>query len=100
MEFYVPVGGSTGAIFQALLLGPLVSRLGDQKISLGEWQPNHAGDLEYLAGLLEAGKLITVIDRVYPLGELPEAMRRLAAGQSRGKLVIRIASPADAAQDA
>ena len=40
---YVPVGGSTGAIFQALLLGPLVSRLGDQKISLGEWQPNHAG---------------------------------------------------------
>ena len=52
-------------------------------------QPNQA-DLEYLKELLETGKLTPVIDRRYPLSELPEAMRHVGAGHARGKVVITV----------
>jgi NADPH:quinone reductase-like Zn-dependent oxidoreductase len=45
-------------------------------------------DLERLAGLVEAGKLTPVIDKTYPLGQAPDAMRHLEAGQARGKIII------------
>jgi len=47
-------------------------------------------DLERLARLLEAGELTPTIDETYPLDQAPEAMRRLEAGQARGKFVIAI----------
>jgi len=40
--------------------------------------------------LIEAGKLTPVIDRTYPLSEVPEAIRHLEAGHTRGKLVITV----------
>jgi NADPH:quinone reductase-like Zn-dependent oxidoreductase len=46
-----------------------------------------------LAGLLEAGKVVPVIDRSYPLGEVAEAIRYLVKGQARGKVVITVATP-------
>ncbi len=49
-------------------------------------------DLEYLAGLMAAGKLKSVIDRRYPLAEAPEAVRYLETGRARGKVVIDVAS--------
>jgi NADPH:quinone reductase-like Zn-dependent oxidoreductase len=49
-----------------------------------------ATDLERLAELVEAGKVTPHIDRTYPLAEVPDAMRRLAAGQARGKIAITI----------
>ena len=87
---YVPVGGSTAVIFQALLLGPLISKIGSRKVAIGEWKPNDKDDLVLLTELLEAGKVAPVIDRSYPLSELPEAMRYLAEGRARGKVVITI----------
>ena len=56
----------------------------------------HHADLERLARLIEAGKLMPVIDGTYPLEQAPDAMRHLQAGQARGKLVITI-SPAERA---
>ena len=50
---------------------------------------NH-DDLEVLRGMLEAGTLVSVADRRYPLREVPAAVRALAAGHSRGKAVITI----------
>ncbi|HET6751683.1 MAG TPA: zinc-binding dehydrogenase [Actinomycetes bacterium] len=47
-------------------------------------------DLQALRGLLEAGKLTPRIGRSYPLGEAAEAMRALAAGNTRGKIVITV----------
>ncbi len=47
-------------------------------------------DLEDLRELLEAGQLTPVIERTYPLAEVADALRRLGAGQARGKLVIRV----------
>lgn len=41
-----------------------------------------------LKELIEAGKVTPVIDRTYPLSEVPEAIRYLAEGHARGKVVI------------
>jgi NADPH:quinone reductase-like Zn-dependent oxidoreductase len=48
------------------------------------------GDLRVLKEMLETGKLRPVVDRRYPLSEVPTAVRALAAGHSRGKSVITI----------
>ena len=47
-------------------------------------------ELELLTELIEAGKITPVIDRTYPLGEAPEAIRQLVDGHLRGKLVITV----------
>jgi NADPH:quinone reductase-like Zn-dependent oxidoreductase len=47
-----------------------------------------ASDLERLTGLIEAGTVTPSIGRVYPLEQVPEAMRHLADGQARGKVVV------------
>lgn len=48
------------------------------------------GDLRVLHDMLEAGTLTPIVDRRYPLSEVPSAVRALAAGHSRGKSVITI----------
>jgi NADPH:quinone reductase-like Zn-dependent oxidoreductase len=45
-------------------------------------------DLVALAGLVEDDKLTPVVDRTYPLSEVPEAIAYLEAGHARGKVVI------------
>jgi NADPH:quinone reductase-like Zn-dependent oxidoreductase len=87
---FVYVGGSTAAIFQAVLLGPLVSRIGSKKMGVGMWKPNDKEDLDFLTELFEAGKLVPVIDRRYPLSEVPEALRYLEEGHALGKVVITV----------
>jgi NADPH:quinone reductase-like Zn-dependent oxidoreductase len=46
--------------------------------------------LIFMKGLLEAGEVTPVIDRTYPLAEVPEAMRYLEEGHARGKVVITV----------
>ena len=50
----------------------------------------HYSFLERLAAMVEEGTLAPSVERTYPLNEAPEAMRQLASGQVRGKLVITI----------
>ncbi len=85
------VGGSTAAIFQALILGPLISRTGNKKMGIVMWKPNNKEDLAFLAELFEAGKVLPVIDRRYPLSEVPEALRYLKEEPHLGKIVITVA---------
>ncbi len=47
-------------------------------------------DLTLLKEFLEAGKVTPVIDRRYPLSEVPEAIRYLGEGHARGKIVITV----------
>ncbi|MFD4913030.1 NAD(P)-dependent alcohol dehydrogenase [Streptomyces virginiae] len=47
-------------------------------------------DLEALTELIEAGSVTPAVDRIYPLAEVPDAIRYLRDGQVRGKVVIRL----------
>jgi NADPH:quinone reductase-like Zn-dependent oxidoreductase len=48
-------------------------------------------DLAILCDLMQTGKVTPVIDRTYPLSEVPEAFRYLEEGHARGKIVITLA---------
>ncbi|MDR6224058.1 NAD(P)-dependent alcohol dehydrogenase [Desmospora profundinema] len=86
---YVMTGGSNAQMFQAMLLGPWISMLGSKKMGNLLVRPNQK-DLVFLKGLVEAGKINPVIDRRYPLREVPEAIRYLEEGHARGKVVITV----------
>jgi NADPH:quinone reductase-like Zn-dependent oxidoreductase len=86
---YVLQGGSTVAVLQAALLGPLISMTGGRKTGvMWWWRPFKQEDVAFLKELIEAGSLTPVIDRRYTLSEVPEALRYLEEGQARGKVVI------------
>ncbi len=86
----VMIGGSMARVLLNTLLGSLLSLIGSKRIGLGKWRPNKEQDLDFLAELYEAGKVKPVIDRRYPLSEVPEAFRYLEAGYARGKIVIAV----------
>jgi NADPH:quinone reductase-like Zn-dependent oxidoreductase len=89
---YVACGfSSTGRVFQTMVCGPLLS-IGRRR-SLGmllAWKPNDGDDLAAVAALAVDGSLDPVIDRTFPLADVPEAMRVLAAHEAKGKLLIRV----------
>ncbi len=76
------VGGSMTRLFLNMLLGP-------KKIGLVIWKPNKE-DFVFLKELFEAGKVVPVIDRRYPLSEVAEALRYLEEGHAKGKVVITV----------
>ena len=63
---------------------------GNKKMGIVMWKPNNQEDLAILEELFEAGKVVPVIDRRYPLSEIPEALRYLEAGYAKGKVVINV----------
>lgn len=72
------------------LLGPLISRLGRRKMGfMGIAKINHE-DLQYLAGLLESGRVKPLISKRYPLAESAEAFRQIGEGHAGGKVVVQI----------
>jgi NADPH:quinone reductase-like Zn-dependent oxidoreductase len=84
---YYAVGGSVATGLQILLLGPLISRITGKKIRVLAVQLNQK-DLVYITELYEAGKIVPVIDRRYPLSAVPEALRYVGEGRVKGKVVI------------
>jgi NADPH:quinone reductase-like Zn-dependent oxidoreductase len=77
--------GGTDRQIRALVLSPFVS----QKLGTFVNKENHE-DLLVLGELIESGKVTPVIDRTYPLSEVPEAIRYLEEGHARGKVVITV----------
>jgi len=71
------------------LRAPLLSRFVDQRLTTFIANENHE-DLIVLKDLIESGKVSPVIDRTYPLPEVPEAIRYLEQGRARGKVVITV----------
>jgi NADPH:quinone reductase-like Zn-dependent oxidoreductase len=86
---YVVAGGTTAQMFQAMLLGPWISMAGSKKMGGLSAKVNQK-DLVFIKELLEAGKARPVIDRRYPLSEVPEALRYLGERHARGKVVITL----------
>ncbi len=70
---------------KALSLSPFVR----QRVRVFIVRHNRA-DLVVLKELVEAGKVTPVIDRRYPLRDVPEALRYQGEGHSRGKIVITV----------
>jgi NADPH:quinone reductase-like Zn-dependent oxidoreductase len=87
---FIIVGGSLATFLQVVTLGALISRIGSKKLGLNAYEPNNREDLALLAELFEAGKVVPVIDRRYPLSEVPEALRYLEEGHAQGKVVITV----------
>jgi NADPH:quinone reductase-like Zn-dependent oxidoreductase len=86
---YLYVGGSVPTLFQVLLIGPLLGLRARKKIRL---LPVRLGarQLGPLVELCQQGQVRTVIDRRYPLSEVPEALRYLGAGRAKGKVIITV----------
>jgi NADPH:quinone reductase-like Zn-dependent oxidoreductase len=81
---------STGRLIQAVLLGALVSKTGSQKIGLMPVANVNKKDMGILKELLETGKIVSVIDRRYPLSQAAEALRYLEEGHARGKVIVTV----------
>ncbi len=86
---YFMIGGSVATLFQILLLGPWIRRTTGKRIRMLVVQPN-LKDMVYVTELCEAGKVVPVIDRRYPLSEVPEALRYLGEGHAKGKVVVTV----------
>ena len=81
---------SLARLLGQLILGPVRSRMGDKKVGFMGIAKFNPKDLDYLGGLLDAGKVVPVIDRRYPLRETAEAFRYLGEGHARGKVVVTV----------
>ena len=80
-----PLLGGTDRQLRAALLSPFVRQ------TLGSlFSTVVAADLERLRELLEAGQVVPVIGRTWPLREAPDAVRQLEAGHARGKIAIAV----------
>jgi NADPH:quinone reductase-like Zn-dependent oxidoreductase len=77
--------GPVDRIIKALLLAPFVRQ------RLVPFEAKRSGqDLQLMRELIEAGTVTPVIDRTYPLSDVPEAIRYLEQGHARGKVVITL----------
>jgi NADPH:quinone reductase-like Zn-dependent oxidoreductase len=86
---YVLIGGSISRIFQVLLFGSVISRIMHRNLKCLMVKPNRS-DLVILKDLIEAGKIVPLIDQTYNLSEVPEAIRQLEQRQVRGKIAISV----------
>ena len=88
---YVGVGGSssTASVLQSLIFNPIIAKIKGRKVVSFIADVNQA-DLVFVKELLEAGKIVPVVERTYPLAETPQAIRYVEEGHTRGKVVITI----------
>lgn len=90
---FVIVGGPTNGQWIGPMITPikalLLSLFVSQKFTPLLAELNQA-DLTMLRDLMQAGKVTPVIDRRYPLSEVPGAIRYLEEGHARGKVVINL----------
>ena len=77
--------GTVGRTVRALVVSPFV-----RQNLRGVVGAAKAADLQLLKELIEAGKVTPVVDRTYPLREVPDAIRYLHEGHARGKIAITV----------
>jgi NADPH:quinone reductase-like Zn-dependent oxidoreductase len=80
-----PITMGFGRTIRAVVMSPFVG----QRIRSLLAKANQE-DLVVLKDMIESGRITPVVDRVYPLSEVPEAISSVGEGRSRGKRVITI----------
>lgn len=88
---HIPSSGHGGMrwIIAAFIVSQLTRKQGKPFLAIAT-----SKDLDALAELIDAGTLKTVIDRVYPMAEVPAAFGYLDQGHARGKVIIEVAGGA------
>jgi NADPH:quinone reductase-like Zn-dependent oxidoreductase len=86
---YFAVGGSVATLIQILILGPWIRKSQKRNIRVLAVQRSRK-DLLAITELCETGKIIPVIDRQYPLHEVPQALQYLGEGHAKGKVVVTV----------
>lgn len=81
------VGGSGHQMTQSMVLGPLISLSGKEKIVSLLQKPKQE-DLYYIKKLIEDNKVKAIIDRTFKLNQVPEAFRYYGNGHAQGKIII------------
>ena len=78
--------GSLPHFFKLVVMSPFVSQLPDLNFST----PSKKDIMAVLREFIEAGKITPIIDRTYPLSDVPKAIRYLEEGHAQGKVVITV----------
>ena len=86
-ESYFLAGGSVATMLQVLLLRPWIRRTTGKKIRILAVRPN-TEDVGFVKELIEAGRVMPIIDKTYPPSEVPEAISYVGDGRAQGKVVI------------
>jgi NADPH:quinone reductase-like Zn-dependent oxidoreductase len=84
---YLFVGGSVATLLQLLLIGPLMGRRAGKRVGFLAVRLG-TQHLAPMVELCQGQRIATVIDRRYPLSEVPEALRYLGEGHAKGKVVV------------
>ena len=86
---FAMIGGSMIRVIQLWILDFFASFTGEsRKLRLVAEGPNIG--LAELKGLIEAGKLVPVIDSTYPLSQVSDALRYFGEGRHKGKIVVAV----------
>jgi len=78
-------GGTIGRVLKLQLFAPFGRRPRDRDATTATEEP-----FAVLTQLIEAGQIMPVIDKTFPLSEVAQAIRYLEAGNAKGKIVIAI----------
>ncbi len=85
---YRMMGGPTPLILQSFFVAPFITMFSNKKMGVLAQKTNK--NLSYLAKQVEAGKLKTSIDKVFPLTQTAKAIQYLGSGNAQGKVVVSI----------
>jgi NADPH:quinone reductase-like Zn-dependent oxidoreductase len=86
---YFVVGGSVASLLGLLLVSPWIRTTRNKNLRVLV-VPQNRKDLIAITALCVAGTIVPAIDRVYPFDQVPEAMRYVAEGHAKGKVVITV----------
>lgn len=87
---YVLVGGdssSSASVLLSLIVNPMIALIAKRKL-VSFMASIKQADLELLKELLESGKVVPVVSQKYSLSEVPEAIRCVEKGHTRGKVIV------------
>lgn len=85
---YVTVGGKGSKIVQIMFLGALAGMASGKGFGLLLLRANR--NIGGLIELIDAGKVRPVVDKVYPLDQVGDAIMHLGDGHVKGKVVVRV----------